>query len=226
MGDLLIPFKHGTSHKSDDTDPLPIATTSVRGTVELATSGENASNVVVQGNDSRLVSKVLAKFVADLTYSNSTTETDIVSYTVPANTLGTDKAIRVSLRGRYVNASGSNKTITIRIKYGATTLFQDSTIIFNSAATTSVFIQDFILTAKEATNSQIMIGSFIMGGRGTPAIGLGSMSIVTNSVSFGVQGSSSIDSTSAQDFKVTFQHSAAAENTTFTRDYAAVELLD
>ncbi len=33
---------------------LPAATTSVKGAVELATDGENAANVVVQGNDSRL----------------------------------------------------------------------------------------------------------------------------------------------------------------------------
>lgn len=54
MGDLLTPFRHGNSHKSDDTDPIPIATTTVRGTVELATDSENAANVVVQGNDARL----------------------------------------------------------------------------------------------------------------------------------------------------------------------------
>lgn len=37
-----------------DTAWLPAATTLVKGTVELATSGENAANVVVQGNDARL----------------------------------------------------------------------------------------------------------------------------------------------------------------------------
>ena len=36
------------------TSLLDAATTTVKGTVELATSGENAANVVVQGNDSRL----------------------------------------------------------------------------------------------------------------------------------------------------------------------------
>ena len=33
---------------------LPSATTTAKGAVELATSGENAANVAVQGNDSRL----------------------------------------------------------------------------------------------------------------------------------------------------------------------------
>jgi hypothetical protein len=45
---------HAASHISSGSDPIAIATTTVRGTVELATDAENAANVVVQGNDSRL----------------------------------------------------------------------------------------------------------------------------------------------------------------------------
>ena len=54
LSDSRTPTTHGSSHVSTGSDPIPMATTTVRGTVELATSGENAANVVVQGNDSRL----------------------------------------------------------------------------------------------------------------------------------------------------------------------------
>lgn len=54
LADPQPPKTHGSSHASDGSDPMPMATTSVRGTVELATDGETAANVVVQGNDSRI----------------------------------------------------------------------------------------------------------------------------------------------------------------------------
>ena len=54
LSDSRTPLAHASTHISSGSDPIPIATTSVRGTVELATDAENAANVVVQGNDSRL----------------------------------------------------------------------------------------------------------------------------------------------------------------------------
>jgi hypothetical protein len=51
---VVTPAAHASSHLSGGSDPLAAATTTARGTVELATSGENATDVVVQGNDARL----------------------------------------------------------------------------------------------------------------------------------------------------------------------------
>lgn len=59
LSDTRVPKAH--THDASDIASgtvavarLPAATTSAQGIVELATSGENAANVVVQGNDSRL----------------------------------------------------------------------------------------------------------------------------------------------------------------------------
>jgi hypothetical protein len=54
LSDDRDPTSHGSSHASDGSDPIPAATTSVRGIVELATDGQSDAGVVVQGNDARL----------------------------------------------------------------------------------------------------------------------------------------------------------------------------
>jgi hypothetical protein len=48
------PDAHAASHLSNGADPIAAATTTIRGTVELATNGQTDAGVVVQGNDSRL----------------------------------------------------------------------------------------------------------------------------------------------------------------------------
>lgn len=54
LADPQPPKTHGAEHASDGGDPIPAATTTTRGTVELATDGESAAGLAVQANDGRL----------------------------------------------------------------------------------------------------------------------------------------------------------------------------
>ena len=54
LSNARTPTAHASSHLSGGSDPIAAATTSARGTVELATDRETASSVAVQGSDSRL----------------------------------------------------------------------------------------------------------------------------------------------------------------------------
>ena len=54
------PAAHAASHLSNGSDPIAAATTTVRGTVELATNGENASGLVPQADDDRLNYDIIA----------------------------------------------------------------------------------------------------------------------------------------------------------------------
>ena len=67
--------------------------------------------------------RVLTRLVAEQDIVSSTTETDLLAYSVPASTLGTDKALRVTIKADYLNNSGSSRTFTLKIKYGATTMY-------------------------------------------------------------------------------------------------------
>jgi len=56
---------------------IPDATTTIKGKVELATSGETAANVVVQGNDSRLISGIISP--TDSTKQNDYNPTNLAT---------------------------------------------------------------------------------------------------------------------------------------------------
>ncbi len=106
------------------------ATTTATGVVELATDGETAANVVVQGNDSRLVLVTLAGTPDYLTISNqqitralinlATHVTGTLPYTSVGNrsaqtNSGTTRTNTAADRGNWVRwtASPSAKTFTI-----------------------------------------------------------------------------------------------------------------
>lgn len=93
----------------DGTSPSPAATTTKRGFVELATDGENAADVVVQGNDSRLTTAISAY---DRT-CNSDVNTAGTVYLKDSNTLACSNGINVS-NGNILIATSSG---TVRNLY-------------------------------------------------------------------------------------------------------------
>lgn len=91
-----IPLSGGGSLVSDRTlSVLPASTSSV-GVVELATDGEVAANVVVQGNDSRLSD---TRTPTDNTVSTAKIQADAVTYAKIQNVSATDKVLGRSSSG-------------------------------------------------------------------------------------------------------------------------------
>ena len=119
---------------------------------------------------------------ATVNVTNTSTETTIYSFTLPGNSLSTNNA----LAGRIYlidigNSSGSTRTLTYRLKYGATTL---ATITHDSTnGTNKDGYLDFEIFANAATNAQrahlvyrasnksvvILIDTFGLQGTGTGA---------------------------------------------------------
>ena len=58
--------------------------------------------------------RVLSRDVSATTVNNSTSETTVFTYSVPANTLRTDKTLRVSSIMEILNNSGGNVVFTFR----------------------------------------------------------------------------------------------------------------
>ena len=88
-----------TTNKKVDFD-IPDATTSVKGAVQLATSGQSAASVVVQGNDSRL---------SDSRIPTGTAGGDLTS-TFPSPTVTTDAITNAKLANMTANTVKANAT--------------------------------------------------------------------------------------------------------------------
>ena len=141
---------------------------------------------------------------------NTAAETNLYSFSVPGGTLGTDGWLRLTLVGDYLQNSGGNRTITLRVKYGGTVLGILTSGNIGSAANRASVRVTLDLVAGNATNVQRALVSAVVGVTGTagnpPASGAYQIAVDT------VNNAAAIDSTTAQTLVVTAQHSAANAN--------------
>ena len=155
---------------------------------------------------------------------NTVTETDLLSYTVPANTLGTTHALRVNISCDYFNNSGANRTFILKIKYGSTTMYQDTTDVFAVLSSRRPVMIDFIFFPKNATNSQGVVGNITASFTGLATTGFGDLAtdeVLVQTPFVGVNASE--DSTTSLALKVTITHSAADANLSLRKVFSTIE---
>lgn len=163
---------------------------------------------------------------------SSAAETDLYSKSILAGHLSSDRMLRLTLLGDYLNNSGSTQTITLRFKYGATTMFGDVASVATGANRYPLLIVAHIAVLG-ATNSQWLAGSIALGsplagsvaGRGDIDGGMDPNANWSGSSLFAFDGSAAEDSTAAKTLAVTAQHGASNANLSIRKHYAALELL-
>jgi len=114
---------------------------------------------------------------ATITLSKTTSTTtvtattgDILSYSVPANTLGTDQILEVEIVGDYLNNSGGAADLVWTATYGATTIasISSGSAVGSSASRRPVCFR-LVLAANNATNAQRVWAHLIYGAAGSDA---------------------------------------------------------
>lgn len=193
------------------------------------------------GTNKKLKFETLAKLLADWRVVdresspndivNVATEQTLYSVTVPGNLLATERGVRLTLIGDYLNSSGSTKTLQVKVKYGATTLFDDVTgTIATNAARRELRIQ-IDLFNQGATNDQIMGGLLALSAVTAATTGRGAIDSTAFSNATGgttwwpIGGDSAEDSTADKTLVVTAQHSVAHASTSIRRMMATLELI-
>jgi len=156
------------------------------------------------GVDLDLIATSLDRDVTVNEVVNTITETTVYSFSVPANTLSTNRSLRLSMIGDVLSNTGIARNLTIRVKFGATTIFTRSDG-FSDSATRYGHALRLSLSAANATNAQVSEGTW------TPKTSVG----VTGEVSganrwTGMHTSIAEDSTLAQTLAITFELSAAS----------------
>lgn len=168
---------------------------------------------------------VLDREMSTLNVENTTTETTIFTHSIPGNTLGTNKLLRLTISGDYLGNSATARFITIRVKYGATTIYADATNTIVIDASRRAVLLTVLVGAANATNSQVLGGYINVSDPGGTTSGTGDVADDEIFAHTSIQGFASEDSTLAKDLTVTIQHSAAETNVSFRRQIAILELL-
>lgn len=160
----------------------------------------------------------------DVTVVNTTTETSIYSYSVPAATLDTNRLLRLTIFGDILANSGT-PNLTVRVKFGGTTIYADATANFSASATRRPFFFQILLAGDGATNAQVLGGWLFVGAIGTATTGTGDLGVDENQGVAPIANTAALDQTSAQTLDVTVQWSAANASVECRAKHAVLERL-
>lgn len=153
---------------------------------------------------------------------SSTTETALLSQLIPAGLLGTTRGLRVVLRGDLLNNTGGNQNLTIRIKFGGTTLYASVVASVASALRQPLFV-DFELRNIGAANSQFLEGAHAS--LGTPSAPTTGIQNANAPHRFGTTGLPAINTAVAQTLEVTVQHGASSASLSARRHFWVAEVI-
>lgn len=103
---------------------------------------------------------IVARVSSQTSHTGDTNETTLKTFTVPANTIGINGHLRITI---LVGGSGTNDTKTIRMKFGGTTFM---TAVSVSANISGRFVID--IYNRGAANSQV--GAVVSNGFSSTAI--------------------------------------------------------
>jgi hypothetical protein len=169
-----------------------------------------------------LYDRAIARDAALLDVVNTAAETTLLSATVPANTLSTNRAVRLTLTGDYLNNSGANQTLTLRLKYGATTLYNDVTAVIATNAARRALRVEALLAAANSATAQALGGLISISAPGGTTNGLGDLGVAALTTT-PITGAAVENSATALAFALTAQHGAANASLSVRRLYAAFE---
>jgi hypothetical protein len=156
LSDARTPLGHAATHISSGSDPINGATTAVRGTVELATDGESAANLVPQANDARL-SNARTPTAHETTHRSGGSDALSV-LTLSGYPGGTTNFLRAD--GAFAappgGGGGATKLIVTADRQNTTTTFADVTDLTLAVSATTRYVFECVLTSTTAVSTTAM----------------------------------------------------------------------
>lgn len=170
---------------------------------------------------------LLNQTFSDAAFSNSAAENTLYTFTVPAN-MGSDlgEMLDLQLMCTLLNNSGANRTYTLRIKFGATTVIADALI----AVPTSTALRTMNIRVRVAndgaTNAQYIDATVTVSAPLAVTTGLagdfGTVPLISEAT---IANTATLDQTTALALAVTIQADAATATQTVTMRYALLQLI-
>lgn len=198
--------------------------TSAGSTLTLISDGTNWWEVA-RSNPSAPSVVTLDRDVAEAAVTNTTTETTVYSYSVLGGTLSTNRALRITLIGDWINnTGGAAASVNLRVKFGGTLIGWFLPTGAANAGRYPIRLQG-VLSAANATNAQRFVATMDMGQPGD--IGSPPGQAAENYTESGASGNNglALDSTAARTLLISAENSAADANISFRCFSVLLELL-
>lgn len=157
--------------------------------------------------------------------SSTTSETTLYSKSIPANLLGTKRALRLCMYGRMLNNSGSDRIPVLRVKFGSTTLITSGVnLVLNQSVLSRNYYLNIVLAANNSASAQkatadLNISSPLSSGTMNVQVYTGFTAFASG------YGTATEDTTSAKTLAVTFQPDASSADLACVIENATLELL-
>ena len=140
--------------------------------------------------------------------------------------MGTSGILHVVLSGYYLNDGGSSADFTMRLKFGGTTIWEDTSLNFSDATIRKPMHMEFWVKNMGSASSQRSTGWYMFGESQDAPVGYSDFSSVTTKPVGVINGASSAISTaSSQNLVITITHSTADTLTSVNADILLLELI-
>ena len=171
------------------------------------------------------MSYTLYRTSTNVDVASSAVETTWFTFSVPANTIGTTGVLHCVIQYDFLNNTGAGDTFTLRVKYGATTMFDDLSGAPVTNAARRIGKLEFWVAGDGATNSQLLAGSMTLGAPTAATTGTGDFAgnLGLSGAPWG--GSAAEDSTAAKTLLVSIQNTTSTANYSVRLLHALLEII-
>jgi hypothetical protein len=153
--------------------------------------------------------------------------TSVYSKAISAGHMSSDRILRCTISGNWLNNTSVNRGCQVQILLGATTLWDSTNASLGATSANRMpWRIQFEIANLGATNSQHMSGyiAFVDTAGGVAAAGLGPIANGYGSI-FSSNGPTAVDTASAQTLDVKIAPSASSASLSFRKYVATLELL-
>lgn len=170
--------------------------------------------------------RVYDKAVTEIDVANTAAETSLYSKTISAGDMQTDRMLRLTLLGDLLRNNGEDPVL--RVKFGATTLLQDTLAIgANSATRYPLLLEVWVAMLNSASSEWAMCRVIVPGAPGGATTGIGDLAglSTTKGGLIGSSGAHSESTTVDKLLDITADWAAASAASSIRRKAAWLEMV-